>query len=145
MAVFPTGTTWTPRTSWNLIGLGSSGTNWKFTSDWNPGGKFGGCSLLIWQVLYSENSSQNLPGSNWFWLEPVGHSKDLAHRMVVIKLGGNGRLKNLFFFHPAEEVGIGEDRALPQVGGQIRSGMFRACVGPSLSRTSCKSLWVASF
>jgi len=58
-------------TSWNLIGLGSSGTTW------NPGGKFGGCTLLIWQVPYSENSSQNPPGSDWFRSEPVGHSKDL--------------------------------------------------------------------
>src|SRR6266542_4218466 len=45
------GTTWnqleSPGISWNLIGLGSSGTDWKFTSDWNPDGKFGGCSLLF--------------------------------------------------------------------------------------------------
>ena len=82
MAVFPTGTTWNHLepvgSSWNLIGLGSSGTDWKFTSNWNPGGKFGGCSLLIWQVPYSENSSWNLPGSDWFQSEPVGHSKDLS-------------------------------------------------------------------
>jgi len=50
-----------------------------------------------------------------------------------------------FFFRLAEEVGIDEDRALPWVRGQIGSGTFRACAGPSLSRTSCKSLRVASF
>src|SRR6266581_863018 len=63
----PPGTTWNHPdpvgSSWNLDGLGSSGTDWKFTSDWNPGGKFGGCSLLIWQVPYSENSSWNLWGT----------------------------------------------------------------------------------
>src|SRR6266581_2493515 len=63
----PPGTSWNqlepPGSSWNLVGLGSSGTDWKFTSNCNPGGKFGGCSLLIWQVPYSENSSQNLWGT----------------------------------------------------------------------------------
>ena len=33
--------------------------------------------LLIWQVLYSENSSRNPPGSDWNQSEPVEHSKDL--------------------------------------------------------------------
>jgi len=37
-------------------------------------------------------------------------------------------------------VGIGEDQALPWVRGQIGSGTFQACAGPSLTRTSCKSL-----
>jgi len=49
-----------------------------------------------------------------------------------------------FFLCPAEEVGIGEDWALPRVGGRIGSGTFRACAGLSLLR-SRKSLWVASF
>jgi len=86
----PPGSSWNqlepPGSSWNLVGLGSSGTNWKFTSNWNPGGKFGGCSLLIWQVPYSENSSQNLPGSDWFQSEPVGHSKDLHALLVPLPL-----------------------------------------------------------
>ena len=43
------------------------------------------------------------------------------------------------------EVGIGEDRALPRVEGQIGLGTFQACVGLRMLRMSCKSLWVASF
>src|SRR6266571_9534429 len=78
-----------PGSSWNLVGLGSSGTDWKFTSNWNPGGKFGGCSLLIWQVPYSENSGRNPPGSDWFQLEPVEDSKDLQ---LANKVAATNRL-----------------------------------------------------
>ena len=75
-------------------------------------------------------SSLKDSGQRWMW-SPLNSE------------GAEGLRK--FFLHPTEEVGIGEDRALLRVGGQIGLGTFRACVGLSLSRTSCKSLWVASF
>src|SRR5438270_13333112 len=56
----------------NMVGLGSSGTNWKWLSNQNPVGKKRGSSLLIWQVPYLEISDRNpigiqsVPtGSDW--------------------------------------------------------------------------------
>ena len=60
------------RTGWNMIGLGSSGTDWKATSDRNPVGKKRGGSLFIWQVPYLEISDQNPIGSDRFRSELVG-------------------------------------------------------------------------
>ena len=61
-----------------LVGIWSDSFRWNQQESLELSGiqleKF----LLIWQVLYFQISDRNLTSSNWFQLEPVGHSKDLG-------------------------------------------------------------------
>ena len=74
----------------------------------------------------------------------AGRQECLARRSVAIKLGGSGRLKKVL---SPPRGGSGYRGGLGAAAGRgwIGSGTFQACAGPSLSRTSCRSLWVASF
>jgi len=74
----------------------------------------------------------------------AGRQECLACGTIAIKLRGIGRLKKILFpSGGGSRYRWGLGAATGQ--GQIRLGTFRACVGLSLSRMSCKSLWVASF